>query len=208
MIGPWRRPVTGTRPPRRCAPNDGITRAASRSYLCRRRGPRTLGLRSRALGAGHVAMTGRGSSQTRSVASPDDETLRERELLAPYLARPVIEWAENSPELRHRSVEATVAFVDISGFTKLSEGLAKHGKIGAEELAATIGNCFVELLDLAYANGGRLIKFGGDALLLSFIGPDHAARGCRAAFEMRLALRTVGRLTVLGQHVQLRMSVG
>ena len=30
---------------------------------------------------------------------------------------------------------------------------------------ATIGTCFVTLLDLAVAYGGRLLKFGGDALL-------------------------------------------
>ena len=69
-----------------------------------------------------------------------------RHLLAPYLPRLVIDWVEESPDQRHRIVEGTVAFVDISGFTKLSEGLAKHGKIGAEELAATIGDCFVALL--------------------------------------------------------------
>ena len=101
-----------------------------------------------------------------------------------------------------------MVFVDISGFTKLSEGLAKHGKVGAEELTATIGTCFVALLDLAVAYGGRLLKFGGDALLLYFAGDAHEARGCRAAVEMRRALRTVGRLTVLGQKVSLRMSVG
>ena len=132
----------------------------------------------------------------------------EQLLLAPYLPRLVVDWIAATPGRRHRAVEGTVAFVDISGFTKLSEGLAKHGKIGAEELAATIGECFVHLLGIAYDNGGRLVKFGGDALLLLFTGPEHEARGCTAAFEMRRALKVVGRLTVLGQKVTLRMSVG
>ncbi|MGD0944110.1 MAG: adenylate/guanylate cyclase domain-containing protein [Acidimicrobiales bacterium] len=105
-------------------------------------------------------------------------------------------------------MEGTVAFVDISGFTKLSEGLARHGKVGAEELTATIGNCFVSLLHLAYARGGRLLKFGGDALLLYFSGESHEARACQAAIDMRRELRVAGRLTVLGQRVLLRMSVG
>ena len=86
--------------------------------------------------------------------------------LAPYFPRLTIDWLHGSPEVRFREVTGTVAFVDISGFTKLSEGLAKHGKVGAEELTATIGTCFVALLDIAVANGGRLLKFGGDALLL------------------------------------------
>ena len=74
------------------------------------------------------------------------------------------------PDDRYRVEPGTVVFVDISGFTKLSEGLARHGKVGAEELTATIGSCFVALLDLAVAYGGRLLKFGGDALLLYFSG--------------------------------------
>jgi len=128
--------------------------------------------------------------------------------LAPYLPRLSIEWLARRADERFRVEPGTVVFVDISGFTKLSEGLARHGRVGAEELTSTIGTCFVALLDLAVAHGGRLLKFGGDALLLYFSGPDHEARGCRAAVEMRRALRTVGRLTVLGQKVSLRMSVG
>ena len=132
----------------------------------------------------------------------------DREVLAPYLPRLVIEWVATHPERRHQTVDGTIAYVDISGFTKLSEALATHGKIGAEELAAAIGNCFSPLLDIAYANGGRLLKFGGDALLLLFSGADHEARGCRATFEMRAALRVVGQLTLLGHRVVLRMSAG
>ena len=138
----------------------------------------------------------------------DGGGLSGRELLAPYLPRLVIDWVAGTSARRHLSVDGTIAFVDVSGFTKLSEALAKHGKIGAEELAATIGQCFAPLLDIAYANGGRLLKFGGDALLLLFSGEEHQARACRAAFEMRRALRVVGRLTVLGHKVTLRMSVG
>ena len=48
---------------------------------------------------------------------------------APYVPRPVIDWIEHHPELRHRVIDGTVVFVDISGFTKLSEELTKHGKI-------------------------------------------------------------------------------
>ena len=136
------------------------------------------------------------------------ETVVDQHFLVPYLPRLVIDWMEECPEKRDRTVEGTVAFVDISGFTKLSEGLAKHGKIGAEELAATIGECFVALLEIAYDAGGRLLKFGGDALLLLFTGVDHEARACRTAHEMRGKLREVGRMTVLGHRVTLRMSIG
>ena len=128
--------------------------------------------------------------------------------LAPYFPRLAIEWIRSDPERLHQELQGTIAFVDISGFTKLSERLARLGKSGAEELTATIDTCFVTLLDLAVANGGRLLKFGGDALLVYFSGEAHEARACLAAIEMRRALRVVGRLIVLGQKVSLRMSVG
>ena len=131
-----------------------------------------------------------------------------RELLAAYMPRLVVEWVDTAPDVRHRVVEDTLVFVDISGFTKLPEQLAKHGKIGAEELAATIGNSFIHLLDIAYDHGGRLIKFGGDALLVHFSGEEHQVRACCAAFQMRASLRVTGRPIVLGHSVMLRMSVG
>ena len=52
---------------------------------------------------------------------------------------------------------------------------------------------FAALLGVAYAQGGGLLKFGGDALLLLYEGDEHAARAARAAFEMRRTLRAIGR---------------
>jgi class 3 adenylate cyclase/tetratricopeptide (TPR) repeat protein len=127
--------------------------------------------------------------------------------LVRYLPALLADWDTGGP-VRHRAVAGTVAFVDISGFTKLSERLAKHGKIGAEALTETIDRCFVALLGIASANGGELIKFGGDALLLLFTGEGQAGRACRAVVEMRRALREVGRQRVLDHPVVLRMSVG
>lgn len=127
---------------------------------------------------------------------------------APYLPRLVAEWIVDHPGERWREVDGTVAFVDVSGFTALSERLATRGKIGAEELADTIGSCFVPLLAIAYDDGGSLLKFGGDALLLLFRGHDHPARACRAAVGMRRALRNLAPLDSTGRPIRLRMSVG
>jgi len=135
-------------------------------------------------------------------------TQEERQLLRPYLPRLLLQWLNESPDSPYRNVEGTIAFVDISGFTKLSERLAKKGKVGAEELTDAIGTCFTRLLGVAYGNGGGLIKFGGDALLLLFTGPDHAAKASRAAIGMRRALREMGALECTGTRVALKMSVG
>jgi len=136
------------------------------------------------------------------------DPLSQQELLRPYLPRLVLQWLTEAPEGIQRTVEGSIAFVDISGFTRLSERLAKRGKVGAEELAEAIGACFARLLGIAYGNGGGLIKFGGDALLLLFTGPDHPARAARAAVGMRRELREIGSLSTPGGRVALKMSVG
>ena len=134
--------------------------------------------------------------------------LTDPERLRPYLPRLLIEWLSSTPDATSREVDGSIAFVDISGFTRLSERLAKRGKVGAEELTDAIGTCFTRLLGVAYANGGGLIKFGGDALLLLFTGDDHPARAAAAAVGMRRELREMGSLAASGGRVTLRMSVG
>lgn len=134
-----------------------------------------------------------------------------REKLQPYLPRLELEWLSKDPERLHLGVDGSVVFVDISGFTRLSERLAKLGRVGAEEMAHAIDGCFTDLLAVAYEEGGSLIKFGGDALLLLFEGDDpeaHAGHAARAAHGMRARLRTAGKLRTAGGRVDLRMSVG
>jgi class 3 adenylate cyclase/tetratricopeptide (TPR) repeat protein len=100
-----------------------------------------------------------------------------------------------------------MAFVDVSGFTPLSERLATKGRVGAEDVTEVMNATFARLLDVAYAYGGGLLKFGGDALLLFFTGDQHAARACRASFGMRKALRALGPVAAPGGRVTLRMHV-
>ena len=101
-----------------------------------------------------------------------------------------------------------MAFVDISGFTAMAERLAKLGREGAEEVSDIINSVFARLLAVAYENGGSLLKFGGDALLLFFDGPKHAGRACHAAAWMRRRLREIGRVRTSAGLATLRMHVG
>jgi class 3 adenylate cyclase/tetratricopeptide (TPR) repeat protein len=128
--------------------------------------------------------------------------------LTPYLPRLSARWARESPETTWRVLDGSLVFADISGFTALSERLARLGPIGAEELTEILGQCFAGLLKVAYGEGGNLLKFGGDALLLLFDGPAHELRACRAALGMRTAIGTVGQLTASVGAVRLRMSQG
>ena len=128
--------------------------------------------------------------------------------LRPFLPRLTIRWISEQPDVRVQSLPGTVVFVDVSGFTKMSERLARVGKLGAEEVTDVIGFVFRQLLATAYANGGGLIKFGGDALLLWFGGENHPTDGAAAAIGMRRALMDMGAINTSAGNVRLRMSVG
>lgn len=108
----------------------------------------------------------------------------------------------------HRHVDGTLVFVDVSGFTALSERLAHRGKVGAEQLTDVLNSVFGTMLGLAAARGGTLLKFGGDALFLLFAGPDHPAQAAAAAVEMRSALAQTAKSPGPAGRLRLRMSVG
>ena len=129
-------------------------------------------------------------------------------VLAPYVPRLAAEWDLDAPGALWREMEATCCFVDISGFTALSERLARRGRIGAEELTEVLNHVFSRMLGVAYGKGGALLKFGGDALLLAFTGDDHATMATQAAVAMRAALREARTLPTSVGRVNLRMSVG
>ena len=120
-------------------------------------------------------------------------------MLKPYVPRLQIEWLRDMPDTKHRSVEGSLAFVDISGFTALTESLNRRGKIGAELLRDTLDPIFCALLDEAYRWGAGLLKWGGDAMLLLFEGAGHEHRAARAAWEMQKTIET-GRARPCGQH--------
>jgi class 3 adenylate cyclase/predicted negative regulator of RcsB-dependent stress response len=128
--------------------------------------------------------------------------------LRPYVPGVAVDWLAHHPEKRHRSVEGTLAFVDISGFTALARRLTRQGAVGSEELSDILDAVFGALLAHARHEGGDLVKWGGDAVLLLFTGSEHATRAARAAVDMRNELRSAGRARSSAGAVSLRMSVG
>ena len=128
--------------------------------------------------------------------------------LSAYVPRLTLEWMQDAPLERSRRIEGTLVFVDVSGFTRMSERLATLGRAGAEEVNGVMNATFAGLLDVAYRYGGGLLKFGGDALLLFYDGEDHAPRAATAAFRMRALLKQIGRPATIGGRVVLRMHVG
>jgi len=105
------------------------------------------------------------------------------EYLLPYLPALLMESLSSPAGMRLR-IEGSLLFADLSGFTSMSEKLSALGRRGAEKLTEIINRCFNPLLDIVLNRDGDIIKFGGDAFLVLFQGPDGTVRAFSCAVEL------------------------
>ena len=59
-------------------------------------------------------------------------------------------------------------FVDLSGFTRLTESLMAKGPVGAEELSDVLNHIFQPTVELVYQQGGFIPYFAGDSFTAIF----------------------------------------
>ncbi|MEO5852360.1 MAG: AAA family ATPase [Nocardioides sp.] len=90
-------------------------------------------------------------------------------------------------------------FVDISGFTPLTEALAHElgGRRGAEELSATLDRIFAALLEPLHVWDGSVVYFSGDAVT-AWIDGDDGSRATACGLAMQEVMARVGTVTTPG----------
>ncbi len=133
-----------------------------------------------------------------------------RKAFSTYLAPSVVARLLNRPEqlrLGGEVVEATVLFLDVAGFTTLSE------KTRPEELIQVLNRYLGAFTEIVFRWGGMVDKFIGDAVMATWGVPieqeDHAERACRAALEMREMMSVLSREEVeKGTGLQLKIRIG
>ncbi|MBI5508869.1 MAG: AAA family ATPase [Deltaproteobacteria bacterium] len=94
------------------------------------------------------------------------------------------------------SVDGTLCFVDLVGFTAMCERLARLGPDGLSRLSQILTGLFEHLLETAiFPYRGYVVHFGGDSITTVFRGADHARRAAAAALTCeRLMHGEVGRM--------------
>jgi len=128
-----------------------------------------------------------------------------------YLPLPLIQrWnhSVDSSPLWGEWLHGSLMHCDVTGFTAMSEALAKSGKEGAEFMAGILNQFFERMLGIAKQWNGIQMKFGGDAMLLYFGGGDHACRAVACGLEMQKAMKEFSNITVLEDSYDLRMRIG
>lgn len=123
--------------------------------------------------------------RTLRIAS-DKEKKFVRQAFGQYLAPELLARLENSPkamQLGGEAREITVMFMDVRGFTPISEALS------ATETVDFVNTLLAPLSDAIQSELGTIDKYIGDSIMAFWNAPldiaDHPARACRAALKMR-----------------------
>jgi len=126
---------------------------------------------------------------------------------SPQVVGEILKAAQNldAPLLQAQRCEISVLFADISGFTRMSEGMEPL------QLASILNRSFEVMTEQIFARGGTLDKYIGDAIM-AFFGapapdPDHARHAVEAAVAMQQALEFMNENRPEG-YPELRMRIG
>ncbi|RRR67469.1 MAG: adenylate/guanylate cyclase domain-containing protein [Candidatus Viridilinea halotolerans] len=84
---------------------------------------------------------------------------------------------------------AALLFADLSGFTALTERLARQSLAGAEELTRILDLYFGHLVAVVTSHGGDVVKFAGDGLLALWYGPEALPTLTQRAIQCGLAVQ-------------------
>lgn len=141
------------------------------------------------------------------MAASLDENKRLRDAFGRYLSPDLVSKViRDELRLGGESVNASILFSDIRGFTSISERSTPEGIVG-------LLNRYFEAVEPAIqAQGGWINKFGGDSILAVFGAPipqpDHPRRAVTAAIAMRDALGEFNRHQEAVGSLPLRIGIG
>ena len=95
-------------------------------------------------------------------------------------------------------------FLDLSGFSTMTDTLMQHGQHGAEVLAGLMHSVFDPLVESIFEYGGKIVGFAGDGIMALYpadgIEHDVSLRALSSAHVIQQRLeRDPVRYTVYGQ---------
>jgi class 3 adenylate cyclase/tetratricopeptide (TPR) repeat protein len=131
-----------------------------------------------------------------------------------YWARQALLDPEHTLVGREERFYAAVLFVDISGFTRISEALSRKGNEGVQELLDDIlERYFAVMAEPVLAYGGEVVKFAGDSLIVIFPaqmdrGEAHLGSAIQCSLRMQDAMSEFAEVETSAGTFPLRMKIG
>lgn len=87
-------------------------------------------------------------------------------------------------QLSYNTDQRIIMFIDVSGFTAMTETYSKHSKVGIDTLSYELNKYFTVMIDHILDNRGDVLKFAGDAILASWLGFSSCVEAVRCALEI------------------------
>ena len=132
--------------------------------------------------------------------------IQENNILKMYVDETVLNFMTR-PDFENRllaseTVEATVVFLDICGFTSLAE------KLAPTDVVSLLNTYFDLIVKEVIAQNGHVDKFMGDAVMAVFRGEHHLDRAIDAALSARAALQQSNATLPPGFEYRPEVSIG
>jgi class 3 adenylate cyclase/AmiR/NasT family two-component response regulator len=132
--------------------------------------------------------------------------MQENNILKMYVDETVINFMSRpdfeSRLLASETIEGTVVFIDICGFTSLSE------KLPAATVVDLLNHYFDQMVKEIIAQGGYVDKFMGDAVMAVFRGDYHLDKAVDAALAVRTRLLAEADQVIPGTDYRPAVSIG
>ncbi len=135
--------------------------------------------------------------------------------LASYVPALILRRLESDPTPIAAPTEerfpAAVLFTDITGFTRLTERLAKQGLAGIEGLSQVLSTYFGRAIEVLTAHGGDVVKFAGDAIIAIWPAwdedlPTVALRAAQGGLALQAALQALA--VTAAESLTMRSALG
>ena len=134
------------------------------------------------------------------------KAIKENNILKMYVDSNVLSFMTNkefeSSLLKNELLEATVMFIDVCGFTSITE------KIPANEVVALLNGIFDKIVKEIIAQGGHVDKFMGDAVMAVFRGEYHLDRAVDVALAVKEQISSIEVALKGGQTYKPEISIG
>jgi class 3 adenylate cyclase len=111
-----------------------------------------------------------------------DQILTHLRPFVPETVQKIVTKDPSAPSFEKRNVDVSILFLDVAGYTKISESLTQ------EKVNFIIEKYFSSFLDIIYAHGGDINETAGDGLMVIFEGSEqkNALNASKAASDIRL----------------------
>ena len=134
------------------------------------------------------------------------QAIKENNILRMYVDENVLNFMTHkefeTSLLSNETVEATVLFVDICGFTAISEHIPANTVVGI------INKLFDMMVKGIIAQNGHIDKFMGDAIMAVFRGEYHLDRAIDAALAVREKMHTADAIVYGQKSFKPEVSIG